>query len=75
MASFSHVVHSGDVGSQQVESLDCKLCQHNLDNNKNELTVIEEFTVQFFISSPLKSSLLEYHQFFLIPALRAPPIN
>jgi hypothetical protein len=75
LASFSHAVHSDNVDSQQVESLDCKLCQHNLDDNNNELTVHEEFTVQFFVTSPLKSSLLGYHQFYIIPALRAPPVN
>ena len=73
-ANFSHTLHS-DVESQQVETLDCKLCQQNFDDSKNELFVTESFIVQFVEVSTLKSSLLGYHQFYIIPALRAPPVN
>ncbi|MDT0603322.1 hypothetical protein [Thalassotalea castellviae] len=75
MASFSHAVHSNEVDSQQVESLDCKLCQHNLDDNNNKLAVIEEFSVQFFVISSSKKSYIPDYKYFVTPALRAPPIN
>ena len=73
-ASFSHALHI-DVESQQVETLDCKLCQHNLDDNKNELAVNEQDTVPFIVKSSLTKPFVHHYQFYVTPALRAPPIN
>lgn len=74
VASVSHAQHY-EIDIKQVETLDCKLCQHNLDDNKTELSVNEQVTTQFFIKSPCKESFVQRFQFYVIPALRAPPTN
>jgi hypothetical protein len=74
LASFSHVMHI-DVDSQQTETLDCKLCQNNLDDNENQLLVNEKTTVQFTVTPSLNKSFIRYFQLYITPALRAPPIN
>ena len=73
-ASFSHAMHY-DIESQQVETLDCKLCQHNLDDNNNELAVNEYFAVHFNVKSVLNKPYVQHFQFYVTPALRAPPTN
>ena len=73
-ASFSHAMHF-DAKSQQVDTLDCKLCQHNLDDNNNELVVSEHSAGQFTVKLLLNKPYVQHFQFYVTPALRAPPIN
>ena len=73
-ATLSHSSH-GELTSDNIELKQCKLCQHNIDTPKNNITLkwinvsnYQQFTQTLIIVN-------HYTPFYLIPQLRAPPIQ
>ncbi|TWX49179.1 hypothetical protein [Colwellia hornerae] len=72
--TFSHSSH-GELIPDNVELQQCKLCQHNIDTLKNTITLklvnvtsYQELTQTLIIVN-------RYTPHYLIPQLRAPPVQ
>jgi hypothetical protein len=71
-AMLSHSSH-GELIPDNVELQQCKLCQHNIDTPKNNITLKLVNVSNYQQSTQTLIIVNRYTPFYLIPQLRAPP--
>lgn len=73
-ATISHSAHS-ELILDNAELQQCKLCQHNIDTPPNNLTVKLVNNDVYDLSPQIVQTLHSENTAYLIPQLRAPPIQ
>jgi hypothetical protein len=73
-ATLSHSSH-GELIPDNVELQQCKLCQHNIGTPKNNITLKRVNVSNYLRSTQTLIIVNHYTPFYLVPQLRAPPIQ